>query len=128
MRYIIFIVMLFFAANRAEGENIKYDAIYVYTSETTYDCYCFTERPKIVLNGNEVSVYVANTEVKTFSLGPSVIKVTYGVYEVPSNVGLKVIDKDRGTGICYDMNGRRVSGTPTVKGVYIIDGKKVLVK
>lgn len=128
-RYVFLVVVLFlFTVSQAKGENIKYDAICVWTSETTYDCYCFTEHPKMVLNGDEVSVFVGNTEVQTFSLGASVIKVTYGVYEVPSNIEPTVIDNDRRTGVCYDMNGRRVLGTPTVKGVYIIDGKKVLVK
>lgn len=28
----------------------------------------------------------------------------------------------------YDLNGRRLHGTPTAKGIYIIDGKKVVVK
>lgn len=124
----IFVLLSFFAVNQVKGENIKYNAICVWTSETTYDCYCFTECPKMVINGDEVSVYIGTTEIQTFSLGPSVIKVTYGVYEAPSNVEPKVMNKNRETGVCYDMHGRRILGTPTVKGVYIIDGNKVLIK
>ena len=31
-------------------------------------------------------------------------------------------------GLSYDLSGRKFNGKPTTKGIYIIDGKKVVIK
>ena len=35
---------------------------------------------------------------------------------------------DHSAGAWYDMQGRKVSGKPTTKGLYIYKGKKVVIK
>lgn len=44
-----------------------------------------------------------------------------GVNEV---IGVKEVND----GSWYDLNGRKLNGMPTKKGVYILNGKKVVVK
>lgn len=46
--------------------------------------------------------------------------------DVPTGIEVSVMDKVQGSNVIYDITGRRVT-TPT-RGLYIIDGKKVLVK
>ena len=46
-----------------------------------------------------------------------------------STTGVDAISlKDITTGDWYDLNGRKLNGMPTKKGVYILNGKKVVVK
>lgn len=42
--------------------------------------------------------------------------------------GIRLIDGDRADGDWYDLSGRRLSGKPASKGVYIQNGKKVVIK
>jgi hypothetical protein len=43
--------------------------------------------------------------------------------------GIGVIDKGQLTNdIWYDLNGRKLQGRPTKKGVYINNGRKVVIK
>ena len=35
---------------------------------------------------------------------------------------------DNEAGAWYDLNGRRLSGKPTAKGLYIMKGRKVVIK
>ena len=38
------------------------------------------------------------------------------------------ITPDMENGVWYTLDGRQLNGKPTEKGVYIVDGKKVLIK
>ena len=40
----------------------------------------------------------------------------------------QMVNHESADGKWYDLNGRRLHGTPTAKGIYITDGKKVVVK
>ena len=42
--------------------------------------------------------------------------------------GIRLIDGDRADGDWYDLSGRKLSGKPASKGVYIQNGKKVVIK
>ena len=42
-------------------------------------------------------------------------------------MGIEQLTMDNGQLIIYDLHGRRVA-TPTKDGIYIVDGKKVMVK
>ena len=49
------------------------------------------------------------------------------------STGIRLIDNgqltiDNEAGAWYDMSGRRLNGEPTKKGVYISNGKKVIIK
>jgi hypothetical protein len=35
---------------------------------------------------------------------------------------------DNEAGAWYDLNGRRLFGKPTAKGLYIVNGRKVVIK
>ena len=42
--------------------------------------------------------------------------------------GIEAITSDSGRGDFYTIDGRRLQGTPTQRGIYIRDGKKNIVK
>lgn len=46
--------------------------------------------------------------------------------------GIVPVSKESGSegaaGAWFDLNGRRLSGNPTARGIYIKDGRKVVVK
>ena len=42
--------------------------------------------------------------------------------------GIENVSNQQGTGVWYDLNGRKLTGMPRAKGVYINNGKKVYIK
>lgn len=110
----IFSFILLFASSVAGADDVQYDAIFVWTSATTYDCYCFTEHPKIVCNGDRISVCVNNNEVKSFTIGDSAIKVTYGTYVAPS-LNLVLCD-DADNSAIISSNNAEFANQVTISG------------
>ena len=74
-----------------------------------------------------VDLYIANdfkslipTDYFLFASGPITVSGT-GISETPE-------DSESSVEEWYDLNGRRLSGKPAAKGVYILNGKKQLIK
>ena len=48
---------------------------------------------------------------------------------IENGTGIKVVDSLQLTvDSWYDLNGRRLNAAPTTKGVYIVNGRKVVIK
>ena len=73
----------------------------------------------IAVGANKAWLEISNTNARTITL---VFDETTGVNAVDN--GQLTIDNDG----WYDLNGRKLEGMPTRKGVYIINGRKVVVK
>jgi hypothetical protein len=73
----------------------------------------------ITLSANKayLEVPASGSSVKGFTLG-------FGGDDGIS----KIVNSKSVNGTWYDLNGRRLSGAPAAKGVYIVGGKKVVVK
>ncbi len=54
--------------------------------------------------------------------------VSIGGEETTGIISVEHTESSVQNGYYYDLSGRRLSGTPTEKGVYIINGKKVMMK
>jgi len=53
----------------------------------------------------------------------------FGESETTSlNEELRVKNEEFATAQWYTLDGRRINGQPTAKGVYIVNGKKVIIK
>ena len=64
-------------------------------------------------------------EIGTVPAGTRSISIVFG----DGTTGIEAIDNGQLTiDNWYDLNGRRLDGKPTKKGVYIQNGKKVVVK
>ena len=55
-------------------------------------------------------------------------RIDFGDGEATSIIGLSVHDVVKSDNSIYDLQGRRINGEPTAKGVYIKNGKKFIVK
>jgi hypothetical protein len=58
---------------------------------------------------------------------PDMLVYGNGVEEQGISTFIRTVDTD-GTEHYYDLNGRRLNGKPTSTGVYINNGKKVIIK
>ena len=64
-------------------------------------------------------------EIKEFLTGnPVIVSLTLGDYADVNKVQISDDKKDK----VYDLNGNLISGRPLLSGVYIINGKKILIK
>ena len=64
----------------SHAANVPNDAIYVWTSPTTYDCYLISGTPTITYEGNELVITVDGTEAKRINLSSvDNVEVTYGI-------------------------------------------------
>ncbi len=94
-------------------------------------------------SNTEVATVDAKTgQVKTLAPGKTVITATvadgknytYAVttaqytLEVDTTVGIQGVQADEDGNTWYDMNGRRLQGKPVRKGMYLKNGKKVVIK
>lgn len=106
---------------------------------TTYEWdshgYSTKETYTIAEGGNHVSTFVneydGNGNIAKRAETPDYGEKTTEYYFWSKNgaTGISSLRlNDQLKGIYYDLNGRRMNGTPTQKGVYILDGKKTLVK
>ena len=48
--------------------------------------------------------------------------------QTPMVTGIDMVDSETKAGVYYDLSGRRVANRPLKKGVYIVNGEKMLVK
>ena len=104
-------------------ENMHYDAA---------DSY-------FVMKSNEFHAIKAEGESVKVPAGKAVLHLTSG--QAGARAAILEVDEDDATAIrtvsrydaetnaaVYDMNGRKLNGIPAGKGLYIIGGKKVVVK
>ena len=89
----------------------------------------------LFLNGNKFWYSTGGTKIKAF-------RAYFMLNEVLSNgaeakvrfmvdedaAAIEGITPDMEDGVWYTLDGRQLNGKPTEKGVYIVDGKKVLIK
>ena len=77
-----------------------------------------------VTNAIEVGQYKAWLEVPTGTQSAPILTLVFG-----NTTGIESIDNSELTiDGWYDLNGRKLQNKPTKKGVYILNGKKVVVK
>ena len=89
----------------------------------------------LFLSGNKFWYSTGATIIKAFRAyfefievlsGGGEAKMCYMVDEEPTSI--EGITPDMENGVWYTLDGRQLNGKPTEKGVYIVDGKKVLIK
>ena len=69
--------------------------------------------------------YIVNDE----RVGYSCVAMYSFTIDDPNTTGIaETVNAESDKGTWHDLNGRRLSGKPTVKGVYIVNGRKVVVK
>ena len=63
-----------------QAANVPNDAIYVWSSPTTYDCYLINGKPRISYEGKDLVIKVNGVEVKRINLSSvEDVEVTYGI-------------------------------------------------
>lgn len=78
-RKILFLGILF-QSLCSHATNVPNDAIYVWTSPTTYDCYLISGTPTLTYEGNYLVITVDGTEAKRINLSSvDNVEVTYGI-------------------------------------------------
>lgn len=89
----------------------------------------------LFLNGNKFWYSTGGTKIKAFRAyfmlndvlsNGAEAKVRFMVDE--DAAAIEGITSDMEDGVWYTLDGRQLNGKPTEKGVYIVDGKKVLIK
>ena len=101
------------------------EATTIAASDATADRYAFNGKQfvwvknAIDVAANKAWLQISNTNARTITL---VFDEATGVNAVDN--GQLTIDNDG----WYDLNGRKLEGMPTRKGVYIINGRKVVIK
>lgn len=89
----------------------------------------------LFLSGNKFWYSTGVTIIKAFRAYFEFIEVLSGVAEAKVRfmvdedaAAIEGITPDMENGVWYTLDGRQLNGKPTEKGVYIVDGKKVLIK
>jgi hypothetical protein len=89
----------------------------------------------LFLNGNKFWYSAGATKIKAFRAYFMLNEVLSGVAEAKVRfmvdedaAAIEGITPDMEDGVWYTLDGRQLNGKPTEKGVYIVDGKKVLIK
>lgn len=89
----------------------------------------------LFLNGNKFWYSAGATKIKAFRAYFMLNEVLSGVAEAKVRfmvdedaAAIEGITPDMENGVWYTLDGRQLNGKPTEKGVYIVDGKKVLIK
>lgn len=89
----------------------------------------------LFLSGNKFWYSAGATKIKAFRAYFMLNEVLSGVAEAKVRfmvdedaAAIEGITPDMENGIWYTLDGRQLNGKPTEKGVYIVDGKKVLIK
>ena len=80
-----------------------------------------------------LNAFLAYFHLKGITAGASVrsFNINYGeehtgIVDAETNTSLSTLRSSHSA--CYDLSGRRINGKPTAKGIYIIDGKQVVIK
>jgi hypothetical protein len=108
--------------------------VYVFGKTTTYGVGFFKNSGNIVglgknnlnVNNNRMYYITPSTSARQYSLDLFELDETTGVLEHVS--GSDVMVPMRNDGVYYDLQGRRVGDRPSYPGVYIVNGKKVVIK
>ena len=89
----------------------------------------------LFLSGNKFWYSTGATIIKAFRAYFMLNEVLSGVAEAKVRfmvdedaAAIEGITPDMENGVWYTLDGRQLNGKPTEKGVYIVDGKKVLIK
>ena len=89
----------------------------------------------LFLSGNKFWYSAGATKIKAFRAYFMLNEVLIGVAEAKVRfmvdedaAAIEGITPDMENGVWYTLDGRQLNGKPTEKGVYIVDGKKVLIK
>ncbi len=89
----------------------------------------------LFLSGNKFWYSTGATIIKAFRAYFEFIEVLSGVAEAKVRfmvdedaAAIEGITPDMENGVWYTLDGRQLNGKPTEKGVYIVDGKKILIK
>ena len=89
----------------------------------------------LFLSGNKFWYSAGATKIKAFRAYFMLNEVLSGVAEAKVRfmvdedaAAIEGITPDMEDGVWYTLDGRQLNGKPTEKGVYIVDGKKVLIK
>ena len=89
----------------------------------------------LFLSGNKFWYSAGATKIKAFRAYFMLIEVLSRVAEAKLRfivdedaAAIEGITPDMENGVWYTLDGRQLNGKPTEKGVYIVDGKKVLIK
>ena len=102
------------------------EATTIAASTSTQNNYAFNGKQFVwVKNALSVAANKCWLEIGTVPAGTRSISIVFG----DGTTGIESIDNGQLTiDNWYDLNGRRLDGKPTKKGVYIQNGKKVVVK
>ena len=102
------------------------EATTIAASTSTQNNYAFNGKQFVwVKNALSVAANKCWLEIGTVPAGTRSISIVFG----DGTTGIEAIDNGQLTiDNWYDLNGRRLDGKPTKKGVYIQNGKKVVVK
>lgn len=80
MKKILLSLGLLLCVGFAQASNLPNDAIYVWTSPTTYDCYLISGNPTITYDNNDLVIEVDGVEAKRINLtSVENVEVTYGI-------------------------------------------------
>jgi hypothetical protein len=111
------------AASQFKGTTT---ATTIAASTSTQNNYAFNGKQFVwVKNALSVAANKCWLEIGTVPAGTRSISIVFG----DGTTGIEAIDNGQLTiDNWYDLNGRRLQGKPTKKGVYIQNGKKVVVK
>ena len=101
------------------------EATQIAASDATSNNYAFNGKQFVwVKNALAVGQYKAWLEVPVSTSNARALTLVFG-----DATGLKAIENGQLTiDNWYDLNGRKLNGMPTKKGIYILNGRKVVVK
>jgi len=109
-----------------EGFTGTLEAATIAASDATQDNYAWNGLQFVwVKTALSIAANKAWLQVPATASAPQRIQIVFS-----STTGIGAIDglQSEGEGAWYDLNGRRLPGKPTKKGVYIVNGKKMVVK
>ena len=109
-----------------EGFTGTLEAATIAASNATQDNYAWNGLQFVwVKTALSIAANKAWLQVPATASAPQRIQIVFS-----STTGIGAIDglQSEGEGAWYDLNGRRLPGKPTKKGVYIVNGKKMVVK
>lgn len=121
-----------------EAQTIGEEGDYQFAAQLYYDTSLPTDGTIAYMSTGE------GNKVKKLISGGSGIKGTRAYFIIPSGVaparivfegdevtsidGTEFIVQDSAKDVYYDLQGRKVTGKPTQRGIYIVNGKKMFVK
>ena len=115
---------------RSNGHNLVWSMVnentcrvVVYSLSNNTFCENDGELLQMELMGNGGTVVVCNTTFVNSEMEAKSFDTVYGV-----TTGIQTQKSDETEDFNYDMNGRRLNQRPSMKGIYIKNGKKYIVK